>query len=701
MRSFFLLTVAVSSVVAAQPVQLTDFAGQGAAGIGNASAPVGLVETGGVLYFSAAGPGEPRVMWQHDTATGLSRAVADGQAAFQPEAVVRGRVYGTAFSNGAWRVQEFDPETGQVQTVYTFVRGTSAFLTAVGDRLFFFERTSENVDSPHFLNVETGVATLLTDPNSVGGGTPTRVIDQTAYYFLRDRNAGSSRLWATEASGATGEVAPGYEVEYLPVEFGGTLYAGAVSGGGANGLVRKDLATGEVTFVGGFSNGALPFPFAASDRHLLLQYDGVAGDGGYTEIYTYTDEGGAALLVDPPEDLISFRGTDYLAVGSTVYLAASVANPATFQSSGYDPATIETETGAVSLLLPDETIDSDDDFLDGYLRVNGDIYFSAVPYRNSATGELFSIDDSPPTALELTVSEAIRVLDAATFSEAVRLLLREQITVADRVSLIEALLLRIRESVVVTDQTTLLEGLLIALREQVVVRDELSLTAPGVALATRFLSVDGLFDFGPDVALQIDASGLEGMGDVLALHVENGAGVLDDRWTLAADESLTLGSETTLRFQLGALDGPALSNPDGALVVHRPDSATPTPLATTYDAADDVLVAAWPGEGAFAILDGGPVSTEDGPPVAFGLDPPYPNPAIGRLMVQFDVPAPADVRLTVYDALGRRVARLAEGPQQAGTFTVGVETSAFAPGVYLVRMESDGFTAVRRFVVAR
>ncbi|PAP75415.1 T9SS type A sorting domain-containing protein [Rubrivirga marina] len=101
--------------------------------------------------------------------------------------------------------------------------------------------------------------------------------------------------------------------------------------------------------------------------------------------------------------------------------------------------------------------------------------------------------------------------------------------------------------------------------------------------------------------------------------------------------------------------------------------------------ADD---AAWEG-----VLSGAPASE---------LATPFPNPTSGQTSVVSAVEAATAVRLAVYDALGREVAVLAEGPVEVGAHRATLDGATLPPGVYLVRpTAADGQTAVQRLTVAR
>ena len=86
---------------------------------------------------------------------------------------------------------------------------------------------------------------------------------------------------------------------------------------------------------------------------------------------------------------------------------------------------------------------------------------------------------------------------------------------------------------------------------------------------------------------------------------------------------------------------------------------------------------------------------------AFGLDRPAPNPVRDRTQIRYALAAPGDATLAVFDALGRRVAVLAEGPHAAGAHRATFEAGGLPAGVYLVRLDAGAEAAVQRVVLAR
>jgi hypothetical protein len=95
-------------------------------------------------------------------------------------------------------------------------------------------------------------------------------------------------------------------------------------------------------------------------------------------------------------------------------------------------------------------------------------------------------------------------------------------------------------------------------------------------------------------------------------------------------------------------------------------------------------------------------SHRDGPPTPsrFGLAGNYPNPFNPSTAVRFELPAAADVRLPVYNAIGEQVALLADGTYSAGTHTVVFDASGLPGGVYYCRLVSaDGISSIRMLLV--
>ena len=102
----------------------------------------------------------------------------------------------------------------------------------------------------------------------------------------------------------------------------------------------------------------------------------------------------------------------------------------------------------------------------------------------------------------------------------------------------------------------------------------------------------------------------------------------------------------------------------------------------------------------FNIYEGGDIATE-GLPEGWALGNAFPNPTAGTATIRFGLAEAADVRLDVFDVLGRRVTTLADGPMTAGTHTARLDTGALASGTYVYRLTTPVGAETRRLTVIR
>ena len=97
------------------------------------------------------------------------------------------------------------------------------------------------------------------------------------------------------------------------------------------------------------------------------------------------------------------------------------------------------------------------------------------------------------------------------------------------------------------------------------------------------------------------------------------------------------------------------------------------------------------------------VSVEDGSGVAqpsdFVLHQNYPNPFNPVTTVAYDLPVRCHVNVTIYNLLGRRVARLVDGMQDAGRYRVTFDASFLPSGLYFCQIEAQSYRAVQKMVL--
>jgi nitrous oxidase accessory protein NosD len=98
------------------------------------------------------------------------------------------------------------------------------------------------------------------------------------------------------------------------------------------------------------------------------------------------------------------------------------------------------------------------------------------------------------------------------------------------------------------------------------------------------------------------------------------------------------------------------------------------------------------------------LSTE--PAEALALHGNYPNPFVGSTTIEFDLPEATDVRLEVFDLMGRTVTTLVDGLMDAGSHQVtwnGTSSTgkAAASGVYILRMKAGDQQLTQRITRVR
>jgi len=128
-------------------------------------------------------------------------------------------------------------------------------------------------------------------------------------------------------------------------------------------------------------------------------------------------------------------------------------------------------------------------------------------------------------------------------------------------------------------------------------------------------------------------------------------------------------------------------------------------LETTVDTGLKTLTAETLTFSGFAAGTIGEITSADrdelGLPLRFGLAQNYPNPFNPITAIRYDLPVSSDVKLEVYDIIGRRVAVLVNDQVQAGRYTIHFDASGFASGVYFYRLQAGSFVQTRKLTVIK
>lgn len=90
-----------------------------------------------------------------------------------------------------------------------------------------------------------------------------------------------------------------------------------------------------------------------------------------------------------------------------------------------------------------------------------------------------------------------------------------------------------------------------------------------------------------------------------------------------------------------------------------------------------------------------------GAPSKATLHAPFPNPARRQVTLRYETPTATDLRVGLYDVLGRPVRTVLDQKVPSGRHETRVQTSGLPAGTYFLRMRAHGHTRTRRLTVVR
>ncbi|MCI0554306.1 MAG: PKD domain-containing protein, partial [Anaerolineae bacterium] len=88
-------------------------------------------------------------------------------------------------------------------------------------------------------------------------------------------------------------------------------------------------------------------------------------------------------------------------------------------------------------------------------------------------------------------------------------------------------------------------------------------------------------------------------------------------------------------------------------------------------------------------------------PTGYRLEQNSPNPFNPVTTIQFSVPRESYVRLKVYNSFGAEVATLADRQYAPGTYKINWDASRLATGIYLYRLEAEGFAQTKKLLLMK
>ncbi len=88
-------------------------------------------------------------------------------------------------------------------------------------------------------------------------------------------------------------------------------------------------------------------------------------------------------------------------------------------------------------------------------------------------------------------------------------------------------------------------------------------------------------------------------------------------------------------------------------------------------------------------------------PTTYSLQQNYPNPFNPSTTIKFSIPKAGNVKLTVYDILGKEVSTLVNNFLNAGEYNFQFNASNLASGIYLYRLESTNFVKTNKMLLMK
>jgi hypothetical protein len=88
-------------------------------------------------------------------------------------------------------------------------------------------------------------------------------------------------------------------------------------------------------------------------------------------------------------------------------------------------------------------------------------------------------------------------------------------------------------------------------------------------------------------------------------------------------------------------------------------------------------------------------------PNQFTLEQNFPNPFNPTTNVNYSIAKSGHVRLTVFNAIGNNVATIVNEDKPAGNYSIQINGSNLASGIFFYRLESGNFSAVKKFILIK
>ena len=85
----------------------------------------------------------------------------------------------------------------------------------------------------------------------------------------------------------------------------------------------------------------------------------------------------------------------------------------------------------------------------------------------------------------------------------------------------------------------------------------------------------------------------------------------------------------------------------------------------------------------------------------YSLEQNYPNPFNPSTTIKFSIPEVSNVKLTIYNVLGQKVAELVNSTLEAGSYTFDWNASNVASGLYIYELSTSNFSSVKKMTLLK
>ncbi len=88
-------------------------------------------------------------------------------------------------------------------------------------------------------------------------------------------------------------------------------------------------------------------------------------------------------------------------------------------------------------------------------------------------------------------------------------------------------------------------------------------------------------------------------------------------------------------------------------------------------------------------------------PIEYTLEQNYPNPFNPATRIRFNLPEAGNVKLTIYNILGQEIRTLVNEYKESGVYTISFDASGLNSGMYIYKIEANGFVQTRKMTLVK